>query len=358
MSDSTVSKLDQSKLDSLPVGTVRRLNRLADTLGRFSMLAIDQRGSLRRMLARQTNQTPETVAPQSLQQVKRIVSETVAPLATGILTDPTYGYPFSADVIPARVGVLLAAEVSGYVSPAAREEERLSQLIEGWSAGQTLEAGADAVKLLIYHHPKASADTLAHQRKIVETVGQACKSCGMPFILEAVTYPLNGMDKRSADFARMQPELIVQTARTYSDPCFNVHLLKLEFPGSLKYTQEYQEAGFGNGEVICDRSEVEEACRRLDQAAQVPWVILSAGVTINEFAENLRLATRAGASGFLCGRAVWKHVVDYFPDKQAMHQHMSTTGRANFQKLLSINKQARPWHEHPSFSGSDGSVDC
>ena len=54
-------------------------------------------------------------------------------------------------------------------------------------------------------------------------------------------------------------------------------------------------------------AEVKDACQKLDETSTLPWVILSAGVDIEEFIENVNLATDAGASGFLlCGRAIWK----------------------------------------------------
>lgn len=312
------------------------------------MLAVDQRGSLRRMIARKTGKDASEISGEPLRRVKRIVTETITQMASGVLTDPLFGYPASVDVIPAGVGVLLANEKTGYVP--ANEEERRSRLLENWNVEQTVRHGADAVKLLIYHQPNASKETRDHQEQIVETVGKACTDHNVPFILEAVTYTLDGMDKASAEFARIKPDLVVQTVETYSDPRFNVDLLKVEFPASLKYTKEYQDTPYGSGTSVYDRAAVEAACQRLDEAATMPWVILSAGVDIDEFIENLRLTNAAGGSGFLCGRAVWKHIIDHYPDERAMHQHMDTIGRTNFRKLLEVNESALPWFEHRSFS--------
>jgi tagatose 1,6-diphosphate aldolase len=336
------------KTYGLSLGTFRRLTRLADSTGRFSMLAVDQRGSLRRMIARKTGEEADNVPARPLGQIKRIVTETIAQMASGILTDPLYGYPASIHVIPSDVGVLLANEKTGYVP--THQDERRSRLLDNWSVERTVQSGADAVKLLIYHHPEASTETLDHQKEIVETVGAACVANDVPFILEAVTYAMKGRDKKSAEFARRKPDLVVRTTETYSDPRFNVDLLKLEFPASLEFTKEYQDTPYGSGTIVYDRAAVEETCHRLDQAAQMPWVILSAGVDIDEFIEDLRLTNAAGGSGFLCGRAVWKRIIEHYPDEQGMHQHMDTDGRSNFRKLLEVNSSARPWFEHPRFA--------
>ena len=142
---------------------------------------------------------------------------------------------------------------------------------------------------------------------------------------------------------------MVDGARAYSDPRFGVDLLKLEFPAHLKYVEEYQDHPFARGEVVGDLTDVEEACRRLDAAAATPWVILSAGVDPDEFVENIRLANAAGASGFLGGRAVWKRVVDYFPDEERMREFMQRDGRAHFRAIREANEKARPWYTHPRF---------
>ena len=340
----------QNQTYGLPSGTYRRLRRLADSTGRFSMLAVDQRGSLRRMIGRKTESAPDTVAAESLRRVKRAVAEAIAPMASGVLTDPIYGYPASVDVFSPNLGVLLANEQTGYTSAPTDEDERHSRLLEDWSVEQTLEAGADAVKLLIYHHPEASAETIAHQKDIVRTVGTACSTSQIPFVLEVMTYTLDGSDKETAAFARRKPDLVVQTVDTYSDPEFSVDLLKVEFPASLKYTEEYEDTAFGRETTVYSRATVEDACSRLDDAASMPWVILSSGVDIEEFIEDLRLANAAGGSGFLCGRAVWKRVIDHYPDRQSMSHYMETEGRSNFRELMDVNSSALPWFEHPRFA--------
>ncbi|HEX7072266.1 MAG TPA: hypothetical protein VF190_15745, partial [Rhodothermales bacterium] len=75
-----------------------------------------------------------------------------------------------------------------------------------------------------------------------------------------------------------------------------------------------------------------------------------------EFVENVRLANAAGASGFLCGRAVWKHVVDHYPDAHAMRQFAESSARDHFSLIRAANDGARPWTQHPRFSGGSGST--
>lgn len=324
-------------------GKLRRLQRLSDEDGRFAMLAIDQRQSLRSMIASQSGRES---SEDDLRRVKRIVMEAVAPLATAVLTDPLYGYPAAFDVVPREVGVLLAVEKTGYEDAGAGE--RRSRLLNERGVQKALHSGADAAKLLIYHHPEASEATQRHQREIVQAVGEACEETQMPFLLEVVTYALSG-EKKSAAFARRKPDLVADAVATYADPDFKVDVFKVEFPADLKYAEEYQQFDFAAGTVVCDRASIAQACRRVDEAASAPWVILSAGVGVDEFIENLCLANVAGASGFLCGRAVWKRVVDRFPDDDRMRAYMAGEGREQFERLCRANERARPWHQHPRF---------
>ena len=52
-----------------------------------------------------------------------------------------------------------------------------------------------------------------------------------------------------------------------------------------------------------------EACARLDGAITGPWVVLSQGVARDDYLGAVEQACRAGASGFLAGRAIWSDLV-------------------------------------------------
>lgn len=325
------------------VGKWRRLSRLSDENGRFAMIAVDQRTSLKRML----DLSEVEAERRALQAVKRTVAQFIAPLATAILTDPIYGYPASLGAIPSGTGLMLAVEVSGYET--AGDAERRSRLLEDFRVGDVSTAGADGAKLLIWHHPDASAETQEHQRGIVRRVGAACRKIGLPFILEIVPYGLSA-SKNSPEHLRRKPELVLDGVRTYSAPEYGVDLFKVPFPADLKYTDSYQGTPYAKGSVLFERSEVEAVCRELNEAASAPWVILSAGVDPDEFIENVRIANAAGASGFLCGRAVWKKVVQHVPNEQEMARFMEEYGCVQFRRLREANAGAHSWYDRTSLS--------
>lgn len=324
----------------------RHLDVLTDAAGRFAMLAVDQRQSLRKMIAARTGDDPAHVPDGQLTKIKRIVVEAVSDIGSAVLIDPVYGYPQVLDAVAEETGLLVSAEQTGYRK--MDNGERRTRLVKEWTPEALRGSGIDALKLLIWHNPGASAATRQHQEGIVETVGAWCAAAGVPLLLEAKTYMI-AETADAIDFARVHPEYVVDAAATYSAPRFQVDLLKLEFPTELKYAAAYADENFARSPVLFTPSEVEAACRQIDQAARVPWVILSAGVDLPEFLENIRLANEAGASGFLCGRTIWKEMLVQFPDEAAMRAHMQTKGRENFEAICAANDAALPWQRHRSF---------
>jgi tagatose 1,6-diphosphate aldolase len=50
----------------------------------------------------------------------------------------------------------------------------------------------------------------------------------------------------------------------------------------------------------------------------VPWVILSAGVGYEDFKTQVEISCRAGGSGYLAGRSIWRDAVStHDPDARA-----------------------------------------
>ena len=127
--------------------------------------------------------------------------------------------------------------------------------------------------------------------------------------------------------------------------------MKLEFPANLKFCSAYSDRDFYAGESAYDLDQVKDFCRQLDVASTLPWVILSAGVDIEEFIEDVKLATEAGASGFLCGRAIWKEAVPLYPDIDAVIEFLTGEAAANFENSNAAAQSALPWFDHKKFGG-------
>jgi tagatose 1,6-diphosphate aldolase len=338
---------------TLPAGKLRNLMTLADPNGRLKMMAIDQRMSLERSLESllgRLGRYDEVV------RVRRAVTRVLAPCATAVLIDVEFGYPHCLPELPGNAGLLLAYERPMFQPSGPGGRERCSALIEGWSVEKARRSGANAIKLLLFYRPDASPATLDHQQALARQVGEECARQEVPFLLELLGYPLEEPASDSPEYARRKPEIVVESAREFSRPEYGVDLLKLEFPADLKYCREFSQARFDGKErePVTELVTVRAHCRALDEAAAVPWVILSAGVGIAEFREELELAAGAGASGFLCGRAIWQGALPMVRDEAAMERYLVQEGRVNFLEANATAERCRPWFQHRRYAGSEG----
>jgi tagatose 1,6-diphosphate aldolase len=331
----------------ISAGKLRNLMTLADETGRLKMMAIDQRGSLNQSLAKVLGREASF---DEVAEFKQLVTESLAPYSTAVLTDPIYGYARSLQSLPGNVGLLLAYEATGYVSD-ERARGRKTTLIEGWSVAKARRAGANAIKLLLYYHPDADTGVVAHQQEVCRQVGEECARHDIPFLLETVAYAIEEPGTDSPAYARRKPDLVRRSAEEFSKPEYGVDILKLEFPADLKFTREYRAGVFDSKEreAVYSLAEVRGFCAAVDQASRVPWVILSAGVDISEFLVSVDLACAAGASGFLCGRAIWKEAIPRFNTREEMVEFLEGEAAINFLKCNAAAERALPLWEHRSF---------
>ncbi len=339
---------------SISAGKMRGLKMLADDTGRFRMMAIDQRGSLKRMLASVLSKKADEIRYEDLAEFKKIVIKTLASYSSATLTDPVYGYPNAIKYFPRGVGLLLCDEETGGEKAGKSGKEIKSSLIQGWGVDKIKRAGADGVKLLIYYRGDASFEIVEHQKNLIREVGIACQKYDLPFVLELVNYPfLPDETKENANFARRKPKIVKDYVEEFSKSKYAVDILKVEFPANLKFAKEYAQGEFDGvkREPLYDLSEIKDFCREVTNLAGVPWVILSAVVEIDEFVENVRIASESGASGFLGGRAIWQGCAEYYPHKEAMEEWLLTSGAGNFKRLHQAFRKATPYFEHERFKG-------
>jgi len=334
-------------------GKRRRLARLGDREGRFRLVAVDQRGWLRRGLARALGIDPQRVRGEDLTGAQVLIVSALAPYATGVLLDPEYGYPQALPALPGDVGLLLALEATGYEE--AGDGEPRTRLLEGWDPERLLHAGADAVKLLLSYHPDASPETRAHQEGLVRRVGEGCREADIPFLLAVVNYPLKEEGPTDGPaYARRRPDLALRTVAELSRPEYGVDVLAVEFPADLRYVREYSRGTFDGveREPLYTLDEVRHLLREMDRAARVPWVLLGAGVGMDRFLAQLELAVEGGASGFLCGPALWHEALPLFPDREAMARALRTQAVYDLLRANAVAGLARPWWAHPRPEGA------
>jgi tagatose 1,6-diphosphate aldolase len=104
--------------------------------------------------------------------------------------------------------------------------------------------------------------------------------------------------------------------------------------------------------TVYSREEALAAFRAVDEVARCPYIYLSAGVGIDEFAASLELAAQAGGgcSGVLCGRAAWQEGVPAYArgGRAALDTWLQTEGVRNVARIVACLQEARPWQQAQS----------
>jgi tagatose 1,6-diphosphate aldolase len=337
--------------ERLSAGKLRAMMTLADDDGVFRMVAVDQRPPLFQALARAGDRDPQSLGFREVADAKALLTRVLAPEAGAILVDPVWTHATALASVPGSTALISTLEDYGFD---AVEGERRSRLIEGWSVASIKRAGASGVKLLAWYRPDASEATRAHQERLVEEVGDACREHDIPFVLELLVYPLPGEDPASPDYQALRPERVLGSVRRFAEPRFGVDVFKLEFPADLKHCRGYHGGAFDGRErpALYTLDEVRATLAELDEACPAPWVLLSAGVGPAEFEADLELAFAAGASGFLAGRAVWLEALGAYPDVAAVEQRLRSRALPYLRAISARADGALPWHEHRRFGGA------
>jgi len=307
--------------ETLTLGKLRGVQQLADKRGIFTMVALDHRGSLRRAL---NPAAPAQVPYETMVELKLLLTKALAPHASAVLLDPVYGaaQAIGQGALPGSTGLIVSLEASGYEG---EETARRTVLISGWDVGKIKRMGASAAKLLLYYHPEAA--TARQQEELTAALSEDCRRYDIPFLLEPMSYALDPVTapKGSFAFARERPRIVYDTALRLVP--LGVDILKAEFPSDLRYETP---------------QEALTHCRRLTDAIRVPWVLLSAAVDYELFRQQVEIACRGGASGFLAGRAIWQEITRL--RREEWEEFVSTTAVARLRSLVDIaNAEARPY---------------
>ncbi|MGT2929654.1 tagatose-bisphosphate aldolase [Streptococcus dentasini] len=312
------------------------MEKLSDDKGIISALAFDQRGALKRLMAEHQDEEP-TVA--QMEELKVLVAEELTPYASSMLLDPEYGLP-ATKALAENAGLLLAYEKTGYDTSSTK---RLPDCLDVWSAKRIKEQGADAVKFLLYYDVDSSDELNQQKQAYIERVGSECVAEDIPFFLEILAYDEKIADAKSPEYAKVKPHKVIEAMKVFSDPRFNIDVLKVEVPVNMNYVE-----GFGDGEVIYSKAEAAAFFKQQDQATNLPYIYLSAGVSAKLFQDTLVFAHDSGANfnGVLCGRATWAGSVKDYIEKgeEAAREWLRTTGFHNIDELNKVLQEtATSW---------------
>ena len=327
---------------TLTPGKLWGLRRMADANGRFKMTAVDQRPPIKGPIA--AHYGTEEAPWEDVARFKALLVETLQAESSAMLLDPHYAIPRGLKHLSPTKGLIVTLEDSRFEETGGG---RLTSEIDDWSVAKIKRMGGDAVKVLVWYRPDADEAVRTRQQDWSKRIGEACARYDIPYLFELLVYPLASDAEQTTDYTEMtgkRADHVLASVEEFARPDYGVDVFKLESPVAAKHVAD--------GDV----ADVQALFDRMGELAGRPWVMLSAGAGKPEFRSILTHAYRAGASGYLAGRAIWLDAFGAFPDWGAMRAGLEGDSRRYVQDINSLtDSDATPWHAHPCF-GPEGAV--
>ncbi len=333
---------------AMTAGKYWSFRRLADEKGFFKMTAVDQRPPIMNLIKQKKNVAEASY--EDVAAVKNSFVKVLAPHASAMLMDPIWAWPTSHGLVSPRQGLVITLEAHDFSEDA---KGRRSANIPDWSVAKIKAMGADAVKVLAWYRPDGDPETCRFQQEYVKAIGDACRKYDICFLFELLVYPLPGEADQTKEYTEhksKQPMNVINSVKEFADPKYGIDIFKLESPIPAAHLPAPGAPG---------SEEAQDIYNQLGKASPVPWVMLSAGANMEEFRRVLHYAYKAGASGYLAGRAIWLKASQHFPDLAAMEAELGAEAVPYMQELNALtDKAATPWFDHASVKGKAPFADC
>lgn len=266
---------------------LRGFQQICETNGAIMVIACDQRGGIRTLLA-SDKEGQARITDRVLGDTKSDVTRYLASHAPCVLLDPICAVPRVLEEGSLRrdVALLIGLDASGYdLDP---KGHYLSRLVPGVTARRVRALGGTGAKLMVYlrsDHPEA----MAHNLDIIRSCVAGFAAEDVLLVVEFLTYRLP--DEDPAAYKANFPSLIEGGSRLCLE--LGAKVLKIPYPGTP------------------------EACAAVTKlSGDVPWAVLSAGVDHAAFLPQVEIAMANGAAGVIAGRALWKDCVSLDRAKQ------------------------------------------
>ncbi len=316
------------------------MEQLSNSDGVIAALAIDQRGSMVKMM--ETAVGKERYHIDMVYEFKELVSEELTKYVSAILLDEEYGFK-GIKAKNSNSGLILSYEKTGYD---VNTPGRLPELLPEESIQRLIKKGADAAKVLVYYNPDDPQEILDKKHAFLERLGDEARAADLPVLVEPIVYDNDILDDKNPEFAKIKPKKVIDTIREFTKDCYHIDVLKVEVPVLFKYVE-----GFNNtNPVVYKQKDAANYFKIASEAATRPFIYLSAGVPTDVFHQELIFAGESGAkySGILGGRATWFEGIAAYAKggKDGLRKWLDTIGRDNVEHLNKIlKKYARPWYD-------------
>ena len=284
------------------------------------MLAIDQRPPIFNLI----KSKKKKYKFKDVVDFKKQISLSLSQYSTAVLMDPVYSIPNLITTSKCS-GLIITLEDHAFTE---KGRGRYSKNINNWTVEKIKKIGGDAVKVLVWYRPDADQKSLKHQKKYIETIGKQCEKFDIPFLLELLVYPFKNEIGYSKDYKEQldkNQNHVIDSVKEFSKTKYKVDIFKLESPvdsNNLK-SSKFTKA-------------TENAFKQLSKATRdIPWVMLSSGMSKQSFFNCLKLAYKNGASGYLAGRTIWLDAFKDYPNYQKIKKNLNKES-VNYVKKLNL----------------------
>jgi len=301
---------------NLSPGKLAGLNMVTDANARFKVLAIDQSGSFKKAIKEilKRDATDAEIRDAKLEMTKYLAVE-----ASSVLLDITFAarQVVATRSLPRNAGLIVRLEKGCSAGDFGYEEV-------GWNVSKIKKMGGSAVKLLVYMDTSNKVYTEA-QLDFVKRTYDNCKENDILLMTEELSFPHAGEDKDGPEYKKRKVENILKSTELLG-PWTDI--LKLEYPG-------------------------DENVAEMNRLAIRPWVLLSAGVDFEIFEKQVEAAMKAGASGIMAGRAIFKDWFKFADAKDRLN-FLQTKGLERMRKLNAlVDKYATPWLDRAGVTAAE-----
>jgi len=265
------------------LGKLRRLSRISDADGFVRVAAIDHPENYLLLFDDDLSRVGfEEVVESKLELVAGMASH-----CTAVLVDPvwSFGQAVLTGAVPGDTGIISGLERL-YWSESTFATA--TEVRDRWTVPVLARLGADAAKLVVFYREELT-EVAAQQHELVRDLAAECDELEVPLVVEPLWHPLPGEDAADPGVRRERFQATIRSAATFAE--LGADVMKVEFPGAVDSPEAVDAA--------------RDACVALDAGIDVPWVLLSASATFEQFAHQVRIAAGAGACGFMAGRAIW-----------------------------------------------------
>ncbi|HHG0625669.1 TPA: tagatose-bisphosphate aldolase [Klebsiella pneumoniae] len=297
-------------MNSMTTAERRGYQMICDATGSMMVVACDQRGGMRTLLASDP-EDQKKIGNDVLGLTKYDITSYLASEAGCVLVDPLCAVPGIIDegVLPRNTALLVGLDASGWEETS--EGYRVSTLCEGIDARRVRELGATGGKIMVYLRSDTPAANTANIKTLCKVV-EDFNAEDLFLVVEFLTYKLP--NETQEDYEKKIPELIQDGCKICIECGSKV--LKIPFPGS------------------------EESCLAVTRiCGDIPWAVLSAGVDHSTFLGQVETSLKSGASGVIAGRSLWKDCISL--DRNTSKEKLSTTAVSRLKDIQALLKKYR-----------------